>query len=630
MGRAFAQERKELPATYGWARSADVSSLSRLIGDFGRLPLLTVGSGGSFSAASFCAFLHELATGVVAKACTPLELQETSLILANANVLLFSARGRNRDVLHAFSVAVDRDARHVGAVCLDAESPLADRTRSIRSAYVPPVSPPVRKDGYLATNSLLATTVLLFRAYQEVFGLTEELPASLHDFTTLPEVAPSFFRRSTVIVLHDLTMRSAALDFESKFCESALSDVQVLDYRNFAHGRHLWLARHGERTGIVAMHGAGSEALAERTLALVPDSVDIVRIRSTLGSALAPIDALLQVLQLTALAGDAASVDVGRPHVPSFGRKLYHLSSKRNRRTLEQRAIERKTGRSVDMLRRDNSYEEWRAAFREFHQRLTAAVFVGVVLDYDGTICGTSERYSGCSAEIIAELERLLATGLPGAIATGRGGSVGTDLRGKLARRYWDRVLVGYYNGAEIAPLRDADAPTRGAASGRLRQVLDRLQAANAICRAATIEARPAQITIEFEGTGVPADCWDRIVHAIRAIDPLVTLARSTHSIDLLAPGVTKRDVVVALRHLAARDGAILCIGDQGRWPGNDADLLREPLSLSVDEVSGDPATCWNLAPDGCRQERAALCYLRALSVTKGIGRMEIGDNHER
>jgi hypothetical protein len=59
----------------------------------------------------------------------------------------------------------------------------------------------------------------------------------------------------------------------------------------------------------------------------------------------------------------------------------------------------------------------------------------------------------------------------------------------------------------------------------------------------------------------------------------------------------------------------VLCIGDRGCWSGNDFDLLREPFSLSVDEVSPDPTTCWNLAPAGHRGVQATLDYLGAMQV---------------
>ena len=58
-------------------------------------------------------------------------------------------------------------------------------------------------------------------------------------------------------------------------------------------------------------------------------------------------------------------------------------------------------------------------------------------------------------------------------------------------------------------------------------------------------------------------------------------------------------------------DGAcVLSVGDKGQWPGNDYELLNTPYSLSVDEVSADPDTCWNIAPAGHRGTQAVLDYL--------------------
>jgi hypothetical protein len=65
-------------------------------------------------------------------------------------------------------------------------------------------------------------------------------------------------------------------------------------------------------------------------------------------------------------------------------------------------------------------------------------------------------------------------------------------------------------------------------------------------------------------------------------------------------------------------DAPILTIGDRGRWPGNDFELLREPFALSVDEISVDPDTCWNLALPGQRGLAVTIDYLAALDVTSG------------
>jgi hypothetical protein len=46
--------------------------------------------------------------------------------------------------------------------------------------------------------------------------------------------------------------------------------------------------------------------------------------------------------------------------------------------------------------------------------------------------------------------------------------------------------------------------------------------------------------------------------------------------------------------------------------------LLSTPYSLSVDSVSADPATCWNLAPAGVKCFQATSFYLAGLEVSSG------------
>jgi hypothetical protein len=78
-----------------------------------------------------------------------------------------------------------------------------------------------------------------------------------------------------------------------------------------------------------------------------------------------------------------------------------------------------------------------------------------------------------------------------------------------------------------------------------------------------------------------------------------------------------KLNVLARLRERTG-DAPILSIGDRGRWPRNDYELLRGAFALSVDEMSVDPATCWNLAECGQRGVAATLEYLRALEGHRG------------
>ena len=103
-----------------------------------------------------------------------------------------------------------------------------------------------------------------------------------------------------------------------------------------------------------------------------------------------------------------------------------------------------------------------------------------------------------------------------------------------------------------------------------------------------------------------------------------VAVTRSSHSVDIVAPGVSKMNVVRRLRE-AVGDEPILVIGDRGRWPGNDHELLSEPFALGVDEISTDPATCWHLGQPGQRGPMVTFEYLSALEVQDGRLRFGAG-----
>ncbi len=97
-----------------------------------------------------------------------------------------------------------------------------------------------------------------------------------------------------------------------------------------------------------------------------------------------------------------------------------------------------------------------------------------------------------------------------------------------------------------------------------------------------------------------------------------ITCLRSAHSVDLLAPGITKIRLLERLATtVVAPTPAFLCVGDLGKWPGNDFALLGTPYSLSAHEVSSVPDRCWNLAPAGFRNSQATHDFFGFLELPR-------------
>src|SRR5262249_32606828 len=100
----------------------------------------------------------------------------------------------------------------------------------------------------------------------------------------------------------------------------------------------------------------------------------------------------------------------------------------------------------------------------------------------------------------------------------------------------------------------------------------------------------------------------------------------SSHSIDVIFGNARKTAVVDAVRKWvgASWDAPVLRIGDKGRWPGNDTELLDDPFGLSVDEVSPSPENCWGLSPRGILGVQATLYYIARLNWRNGAGQINL------
>lgn len=635
MAKPYAVEIARLAETFSWAGEVDIGALRRALRTAGGMPLRAVGSGGSLTAAHALAQLHQHITRQLGVVATPLDVTEPSAApLAN---WLLSAGGSNVDILGAARRLASQEPRQLAMLCGRSESPLADLARAHPFVDLLLFPPPAGKDGFLATNSLLGFIAVLARAYLVEFGRVEEwegvranlaplLDAESDQIKTWAAATEPLWPRGTTLVLHDVDSRIGAIDLESKFTEAAVGNLQMADFRNFAHGRHHWLAKRGEDSAVLALYSAASADLAERTLALLPPAIPVARLMLPDSPTATMLASLIAALRITGWAGSARGLDPGRPGVPEFGRKLYHLPLPRiaarriaNLSSRHAAAIHRKAGLSAAHLADAGDLARWHGALETFRQRLLEPVFRAIALDYDGTLVDTRHRFDAVTPEIKSQLSRLLAAGVKLAIATGRGASVRRDLQAALPKSLWENVLIGYYNGAEIAGLGEDNAPDgKDEPCDELAKLALALRGQPELAGAATQSDRKYQITLEARQGLSESRLWD-LAHEVLLTQGMrnVIVTRSSHSIDIVPEHVSKANVLAAIRS-GIDDGAVLAIGDRGRWPGNDYALLRETFALSVDEISVDPSTCWNLGQPGQRGLQVTLEYLDALEPCEG------------
>ncbi len=506
---------------------APVDRLAKPLSSAAPLPLVAIGSGGSLTTADFAAGLHRKFSGKLASAMTPMEAAVPSLDLRTMGVVLATAGGKNPDVLAAFRGLAVREPRRFIVLCMTVGSPLARLGAKYPFVDFVEMDLPSGKDGFLATNSLLASTILLVRAYDEVFGTSCLLPKDLSTLLgtdcdkrfvdQLDRRCAPLWQRETVVVLYGPAIHSAAMDLESKFTEAALGNVQLADYRHFAHGRHHWLAKHPQTTGILAIVTPHDEEIASTTLKLIPANIPVHRVDVPLEGSTAGVAALVWGLHVVGSAGRARGINPGRPGVPGFGRRIYHLkaatgvsSAEPSMPPEEVAAVERKARKTVDALAHSGQLRLWRDAYAAFIARLAKASFRAVVLDYDGTLCDEADRCKGLSTPVARELVRLLRAGVMLGFATGRGKSVKVALREQIPKKYQSRVVVGYYNGGDIARLDDDGRPDGSEqVVDALTAVADAIQGHALLSRLAEFEFRLPQIKVT-PARALPPSCSGR------------------------------------------------------------------------------------------------------------------------
>ena len=609
MGRPYPSELKRVSATIAWALQEDVSALrNTLLRELGGHNLVAIGSGGSLVAASFAALLHEAVTGRLARSATPLEAVSRPPPRDTA-ALLLSARGTNTDIRRAAEVLPGLGYEAIAAVTARKGSPLSRILKRYRAPAHEFVVPGGR-DGFLATNSLIATLVLLYRAAlpadsssgsDEIY-LAESRPAIIGSRATLDN-------RTLVVLAHGWAT-PAAVDFESRFSEGALANVSVTDPRNFAHGRHHWLSLHAEDTGIVSLETQESAREAKRMLRYLPEDTDVLRVTSTHDGPAATIELVRAAMEFAGSAGVARGVDPGRPFIAEFGRRLYRSQTRSSVAPWEATTVTRK--RKALFLGTQSQDCALTLALRDFIRRLEDAPFTGLAIDYDGTLCGRDRRFDPLEADICKELVRLLRAGIVIGVASGRGRSVHKQLRAALNPQFWSQVVVGFYNGASVVDLNQDIPKPCGRMTASLEAAHSRIRPLETILGFQT-HVRPHQVSLRPQSGPGPFELLSVATERLAGLDNL-SLVASSHSVDIV-PAETSKIAVV--NHLSSkRKGCILRIGDQGAAGGNDFELLNSGISLSVDRISSNLETCWNLGPPGLVGPSLTVQYLRALNKT--------------
>ena len=632
MGKPFKRELEKINDTIKWAEEQDVAALRTFLYDGNKqIPLVCIGSGGSLSACHYAALLYQQRNGVLARAMTPLQLMYAGRNIIRGSKLLFlSASGKNKDILNAIKYGVKYNEAGMMSLTLRKNNPTEEFLTKYPKVQRWCEGIPTEKDGFLATNSLVATFTLLCKASEgsrfKVQGSRLISKESLNiELATRPlNIELSVLQN--FMVLYGATGEPVAWDIESKLTEAALGSALLSDYRNFGHGRHHWFAKRKEDSCIIALVSPVEKDLATKTINSLPADVPVIYLETDLETPEASIDLLLKAFRFVGDLGEARGIDPGRPGVPAYGRLLYNLDYYKltNRILPNEKIIDIAVRRKLGVAAEENVllWDCYSDACKRFVTQINKGKFNAISFDYDGTLSAkdqTSRYTDGLCDEIKKALQGLLENGVEIRIATGRGKSVGSSFKNTFDKKYWPQIKVGYYNGACLLNLGDEkqlEEWKKKPFDQELKVLENELkQRLPAKYVGYKFEERSQQLSIEGDMTPEESQIvydicreiiWDKQLKGIR-------VWRSSHSMDIVVyHEVSKLSVV-------DNPDTTLCIGDYGSIEGNDYELLTSRASLSVDKVSKSMESCWNIAPSGVIGLDATLYYLSRLTVKNGV-----------
>ncbi len=623
MGKPFEEELKVLSENIDFALSHPVDELRGMLEKAiatGRV--FICGAGGSFSAAVFTQLLLENAR-INAQTISPMLFLQMARPAKPASLILFSAAGKNKDVLRVIQRAAVLGIS-VALICSSKGSPAEKLLRENSANSVFEFSYPELKDGFLAVNSLAVTWWLVARALgfsppdSETVG---RLAMAKHDV--------SFFesdRRHVCLLLHDLWTKPVAVDLESKLAEAALCCPLISDWRQFGHGRHNWLAKNASFSSVFSLRLAGSAHVEAKTLSLIPKTIARTELVSSAPGVTGVCELLIQSFAFVGALGKRVGIDPGRPGVPRFGSALYRLSMPSLRKAKanevwDMAAAKRRKGDAMGLWQSSACEALVDSAAERYLDNLKKQKFGAVVLDFDGTVAASGimpeEHLDPLMAKVIC---RLLSRKVLVGIATGRGDSCHQNISGVVPEKLWGNLFISHYNGASVKSFDELmkgdniwqDDPV-------LQEITDVLVADPLLKKLVTIRFKGVQITLRAKD-GIDRQIAEQITRAIIASKYAKTarLVASSHTLDIVPMGATKRMMTDHLAQRISPDLKVLAVGDRGDLCGNDFELLSHEYSLSVDCVSANIDTCWNYLPSGVSHQRGTIWYLQRAKTGKG------------
>ena len=605
MTTRFTEKLNTLNETLSLFDNFDLGPLADEIKQSCASSIVAVGSGGSLVAAQFFKRTLETLGSGLTSVQTPMEVVFSPTALSNTTVWLFSASADNSDIAAAVRSAIDRGSMRIVLCTRNGSGSVAQSVRSHGGVVVVfPVA--VDKDGYLATHSLISTCVglllgsnqvahandlnLLFRLKDHVSDQIAARSEGHHQMSFAP-----LAKGAVLLLISDPALLPVATLLETSLWETSLCPVQLTDMRNFAHGRHTWPHHHDTHTLFLALTCSSSEPTWKSISDALPEDLPVRHESYASGGRYENLCGIIKGLFWIEAIGAMRGIDPGKPGIASYGRTIYGDDTLLSVAKALPAPVRQKLIAALYCDSPTQSASVIHRAYLEKFDTLTTCDIGAIVLDFDGTVVETDHRLEPPSRDVMDELVRLYELGVFIGFASGRGGSLGEQLRTTFPEQAHADILVGYFNGGHIVSAEIDIDQDRPIANPLIHQVADWLEKRPGLLKSRSFSPKEIQITIPHDIIKVPSRFLEDVQDCAPIAARLVRIVASGHSFDIIPATSSKLVIVEQMQHAIGPDKSVLSIGDCGDTDGNDYEFLARSFGVSVDRVCPEITGTWSL-----------------------------------
>jgi hydroxymethylpyrimidine pyrophosphatase-like HAD family hydrolase len=293
--------------------------------------------------------------------------------------------------------------------------------------------------------------------------------------------------------------------------------------------------------------------------------------------------------------GNAKGIDPAKPGVADFGRDMYSddtllVASRNLNSSVRQKIWSSRHKRACAV-----NPAELKIVFQGKVKRLASREIGAVVMDFDGTVVETENRLAQPRQDIVDEFIRLRDLGIGIGFASGRGGSLGEQLRGIFPHSYLDSILVGYFNGGFILPASEDIDQKRPSKDPDIATVTHWLETHSDLLLSREVPRKEIQLTIPHKDIKNPKTFLEDMQQCDLIAQGAVRVVASGHSYDIIPSASSKLKVIERFQDLIGPDKAVISIGDCGHSEGNDHEFLARDFGISVDHICSEAHGTWSM-----------------------------------